>query len=205
MLKELRPALVLIVLFTIITGLIYPFVVVGIARVVFPHQAAGSLVTKHGVVVGSELMGQVFSRDNYFHGRPSATVAPDPADSSKTMDAPYNAANTAGSNLGATSKTLMDRIQADVERLKSENPNAKIPTDLVTASGSGLDPHISPEAALFQVPRVAKARNMPEDHLRQLVNQHVEGRVLGIFGEPRVNVLALNMALDRAAETAVAY
>ncbi len=149
-------------------------------------------------------MGQVFASERYFHGRPSATVAPDPADSSKTVDAPYNAANTAGSNLGPTSKTLIERVQGDVEKLKGENPNARIPTDLVTASGSGLDPHISPEAALFQVPRVAKARNMPEDRLRQLVNEHVEGRVLGIFGEPRVNVLALNMALDRAAGRAAA-
>jgi K+-transporting ATPase ATPase C chain len=204
MLKELRPALVLIVLFTILTGLIYPFVVTGIAQGVFRHQANGSLVTRDGVVVGSELMGQVFASDRYFRGRPSATVAPDPADSSKTVDAPYNAANTSGSNLGPTSKTLIDRVQGDVEKLKSENPNAKIPTDLVTASGSGLDPHVSPEAALFQVPRVAKARNMPEDRVRQLVNEHVEGRVLGVFGEPRVNVLALNMALDRAAGTTVA-
>jgi K+-transporting ATPase ATPase C chain len=199
MLNELRPALVLIVLFTIITGLIYPFVMTGIAQVVFPHQANGSLVTKDGNVIGSELMGQAFSSDRYFHGRPSATVAPDPADPSKTVDAPYNAANTAGSNLGATSKALVERITKDVEERKSQNPNAKVPTDLVTASGSGLDPHVSPEAALFQVPRVAKARNLPEDRLRQLVNEHVQGRVLGVFGDPRVNVLALNMALDRAA------
>jgi K+-transporting ATPase ATPase C chain len=198
MLKELRPALVLIVMFTVITGLIYPFVITGIAQVAFPHQANGSLVVKDGNVVGSELMGQAFSSDNYFHGRPSATVAPDPADSSKTVDAPYNAANTSGSNLGPTSKTLVERVTKDVEERKSQNPNAKVPTDLVTASGSGLDPHISPEAALFQVPRVAKARNLPEDRVRQLVNERVEGRVLGIFGEPRVNVLALNMALDRA-------
>ena len=204
MLKELRPALVLIVLFTIITGLVYPFVMTGIAQVVFPHQANGSLVTRNGVVIGSELMGQSFTSEQYFHGRPSATVAPDPADSSKTVDAPYNAANTAGSNLGPTSKALIERVQGNVEKLKSENPNARIPTDLVTASGSGLDPHISPEAALFQVPRVAKARNMPEDRLRQLVNEHVEGRVLGVLGEPRVNVLALNMALDRAAGRAAA-
>jgi K+-transporting ATPase ATPase C chain len=197
--NELRPALVLIVLFTISTGLIYPFVMTGIAQVLFPHQANGSLVIKDGNVVGSELMGQAFSSDRYFHGRPSATVAPDPADPSKTVDAPYNAANTAGSNLGPTSKALVERITKDVEERKSQNPNAKVPTDLVTASGSGLDPHVSPEAALFQVPRVAKARNMPEDRLRQLVNEHVQGRVLGVFGEPRVNVLALNMALERAA------
>jgi K+-transporting ATPase ATPase C chain len=197
MLKELRPALVLIVLFTIITGLVYPFVMTGIAQVAFPHQANGSLVLKDGNVIGSELMGQAFTSERYFHGRPSATVAPDPNDSSKTIDAPYNAANSAGSNLGPTSKALIERIQGDVEKRKTENPNATVPIDLVTASGSGLDPHISPDAALFQVPRVANARNMPENLVRQLVNEHVEGRVLGIFGEPRVNVLALNMALDR--------
>jgi K+-transporting ATPase ATPase C chain len=199
MLKELRPALVLIVLFTIMTGLIYPFVMTGIAQVAFPHQANGSLVVKDGNVIGSELMGQSFAGEQYFHGRPSATVTPDPADSTKTVDAPYNAANTAGSNLGPTSKALVERMTKDVEERKAQNPNARVPTDLVTASGSGLDPHISPEAALFQVPRVAKARNMPEDRLRQIVNERVEGRVLGVFGEPRVNVLALNMALDRAA------
>jgi potassium-transporting ATPase KdpC subunit len=199
MLKELRPALVLLVLFTIITGLIYPFAITGIAQVVFPQQANGSLVTRDGVVIGSELMGQLFAKDEYFHGRPSATSAPDPADSTKTVDAPYNAANTAGSNLGPTSKALIERIQGDVEKLKEENPNAKIPTDLVTASASGVDPHISPEAALFQVPRVAKARNMPEDRVRQLVQDQTQGRFLGLLGEPRVNVLALNLALDRAA------
>jgi K+-transporting ATPase ATPase C chain len=199
MLKELRPALVLIVLFTIITGLIYPFVITGIAQVVFPHQANGSLVVQNGNVVGSELMGQAFSSDRYFQGRPSATVAPDPNDPTKTVDAPYNTANTAGSNLGPTSKTLIERMTKDVEGRRSQNPNAQVPTDLVTASGSGLDPHISPAAALFQVPRVAQTRNLPEERLRQLVNEHIEGRVLGIFGDPRVNVLALNMALDRAA------
>jgi K+-transporting ATPase ATPase C chain len=150
-------------------------------------------------VVGSELMGQRFASDKYFHGRPSATVGPDPADATKTIDAPYNAANSAGSNLGPTSKTLIERVSKDVEERKSQNPVARVPTDLVTASGSGLDPHISPEAALFQVPRVAKARNMEQSQVRQLVEQHVEGRALGFLGEPRVNVLALNMALDRAA------
>jgi K+-transporting ATPase ATPase C chain len=198
MLKQLRPALVLIILFTVITGLVYPLVVTGIAQVTFPHQANGSLAKRDGVVVGSELMGQNFTSDRYFHGRPSATSKPDLKDPTKTVDEPYNAANTSGSNLGPTSKALVRRIQEDVEKRKTENPGAKIPTDLVTASGSGLDPHVSPEAALFQVPRVAKARNMPEDRLRQLVNEHIEGRVLGIFGEPRVNVLALNTAVDRA-------
>jgi K+-transporting ATPase ATPase C chain len=196
MLKELRPALVLIVLFTIITGLVYPYAVTGIAQVVFPYQANGSLVVKDGVVVGSELMGQHFASDRYFRDRPSATVGPDPADPTKTVGLPYNAANTAGSNLGPTSKALIERVQADVEKLKGENPDAQVPTDLVTASGSGLDPHISPEAALFQVPRVAKARNMAEDRVRQLVKEYIESRVFGVLGEPRVNVLALNLALD---------
>lgn len=199
MLKELRPAIVLVVLFTIITGLIYPSLVTGIAQVVFPHQANGSLAKRDGKVVGSEVMGQSFTGDRYFNSRPSATSKPDPKDPTKTVDEPYNAANSGGSNLGPTSKALIERVKEDVEKRKKENPNARVPTDLVTASGSGLDPHISPETALFQVPRVAKARNMPEDRVRQLVNEHVEGRTLGIFGEPRVNVLALNMALDRAA------
>jgi potassium-transporting ATPase KdpC subunit len=199
MLKELRPALIMLVLFTAITGLIYPLAVTGFAQVLFPQQANGSLVVADGKVVGSSLIGQVFSEDRYFQGRPSATSAPDPKDSSKTVDAPYNAANSGGSNLGPTSKALMERVKIDVEARKAQNPYAKVPTDLVTTSGSGLDPHISPEAALFQVPRVAKARTMPEDRLRELVNQHLEGRTLGFLGEPRVNVLALNMALDRAA------
>jgi potassium-transporting ATPase KdpC subunit len=199
MLKELRPALALLVLFTLVTGVIYPFAVTGIAQVAFPHQANGSLVVKDGTVIGSELIGQAFTSERYFHGRPSATVAPDPNDAGKTIDAPYNAANSAGSNLGPTSKALIERVTKDVEERKGQNPNARVPTDLVTASGSGLDPHVSPDAALFQVPRVAKARNMPENRLRQLVDERIEGRVLGIFGEPRVNVLALNMALDRAA------
>ena len=199
MLRELRPALVLIALFTVITGLVYPLAMTGVAQVLFPSQANGSLVVVDGKVVGSSLIGQAFSEDRYFQGRPSATVAPDPKDLSKTVDAPYNAANSGGSNLGPTSKALIERVRKDVEIRKAENPKARVPTDLVTASGSGLDPHISPDAAFFQVPRVAKARNMPEDRLRQLVEQHIEGRVLGLLGEPRVNVLALNMALDRAA------
>jgi K+-transporting ATPase ATPase C chain len=198
MLKELRPALVLVVLFTLITGLVYPLAVTGIAQAVFPDQADGSLVRRDGTVVGSALIGQAFTAERYFQGRPSATMAPDPADPGKTVAAPYNAANSGGSNLGPTSKALIARVQADVEKRQGENPGNRIPTDLVTASGSGLDPHVSPEAALFQVPRVAKARNMPEDRLRQLVATHVEGRTLGVLGEPRVNVLALNLALDAA-------
>jgi K+-transporting ATPase ATPase C chain len=196
MLKEIRPAIVFIVAFTITTGVVYPFVMTGIAGAVFPTQAQGSLVEQDSKVVGSALIGQEFTSDKYFHGRPSATVAPDPNDPSKTVPAPYNAANSGGSNLGPTNKVLIERVQGDVDKLKQENPSAAVPIDLVTTSGSGLDPHISPAAAFFQVPRVAKARNMPEDRVRQLVEGHVEGRTLGLLGEPRVNVLALNLALD---------
>ena len=199
MLKEIRPAIVFVVALTVITGLLYPFAMTGIAGVVFPYQAQGSLIERDGKVVGSALIGQDFTSAGYFHGRPSATVAPDPADATKTIPAPYNAANSGGSNLGPTNKALIDRVQGDVEKLQQENPSAQVPIDLVTTSGSGLDPDISPAAALFQVPRVAKARNMPEDRVRQLVDEHVEGRTLGFLGEPRINVLALNLALDRAA------
>jgi potassium-transporting ATPase KdpC subunit len=199
MLKEIRPAIVFIVALTVITGLFYPFVMTGIAGVAFPYQAQGSLIERDGKVVGSALIGQDFTSAGYFHGRPSATVAPDPNDSTKTVPSPYNAANSGGSNLGPTNKALIDRVQRDVEKLRQENPSAQVPIDLVTTSGSGLDPDISPAAALFQVPRVAKARNMPEDRVRQLVDEHVEGRTLGFLGEPRINVLALNLALDHAA------
>jgi potassium-transporting ATPase KdpC subunit len=199
MLKEIRPAIVLVVALTVITGLLYPFAMTGIAGVVFPYQAQGSLIERDGKVVGSALIGQDFTSAGYFHGRPSATVAPDPNDSTKTVPAPYNAANSGGSNLGPTNRALIDRVQGDVEKLQQENPSAQVPIDLVTTSGSGLDPDISPAAALFQVPRVAKARNMPEDRVRQLVDEHVEGRTLGFLGEPRINVLALNLALDHAA------
>jgi K+-transporting ATPase ATPase C chain len=199
MLKEIRPAIVLLVALTLITGVIYPFAMTGIARVIFPIQSQGSLVEENGRIVGSALIGQQFQSDRYFHGRPSATVSPDPNDPTKTVPAPYNAANSGGSNLGPTNKSLIERVQGDMDRLQHENPSAEVPIDLVTTSGSGLDPHISPEAALFQVPRVAKTRNMSEDSVRRLVDEHVEGRTLGILGEPRVNVLALNLALDRAA------
>jgi K+-transporting ATPase ATPase C chain len=199
MLKEIRPAIVLVVALTLITGIAYPLAMTGFARVIFPSQAQGSLVERDGKVVGSALIGQEFKGDVYFHGRPSATVAPDPNDPTKTVPAPYNAANSGGSNLGPTNKSLIERVQGDVEKLRRENASAAVPIDLVTTSGSGLDPHISPAAALFQVPRVAKARNMPEDRLRRLVDEHVEGPMLGLLGEPRVNVLALNLALDRAA------
>ena len=199
MLKEIRPAIVFIVALTVITGLLYPFAMTGIAGVIFPYQAQGSVIERDGKVIGSALIGQEFTSDRYFHGRPSATVAPDPNDSSKTVPAPYNAANSGGSNLGPTNKALIERVQGDVDKLKQENPSAPVPIDLVTTTASGLDPDISPAAALFQVPRVAKARNMPEDRVRQLVNERIEGRSLGFLGEPRVNVLALNVALDRAA------
>jgi K+-transporting ATPase ATPase C chain len=171
-----------------------------IAGVVFPHRAEGSLIEKDGKVIGSALIGQEFKDDKYFHGRPSATLAPDPNDSTKTVPAPYNAANSGGSNLGPTSKALNDRIKEDVEKLKAENPSQPVPIDLVTTSASGLDPDISPEAALFQVPRVAKARNLPEAQVRQLVETNTKGRFAGVLGEPRVNVLALNLALDGASK-----
>ncbi len=196
MLKEIRPAIVLVIALTLITGLAYPLAMTGIAGVIFPYQAQGSLVEKGGKVVGSALIGQVFTGDKYFHGRPSATNAPDPKDSTKTVDAPYNAINSMGSNLGPTSKALADRVKSDVDTLKKENPSAAVPVDLVTTSGSGLDPDISPEAAYFQVPRVAKARGLPEARVRSLLERRIEGRTFGLLGEPRVNVLELNLALD---------
>lgn len=198
MTREIRPAIVFIIALTLITGLLYPLAMTGLAQVLFPKRANGSLILKDGKVVGSELIGQVFSSDGYFHGRPSATNTPDPNDPTKTVDAPYNAANSGGSNLGPTNKALIDRVKADVDKLKAENPSTQVPIDLVTTSGGGLDPHITPEAAYFQVPRVAKARHMAEDRVRQLVNEHTESRTFGLLGEPRVNVLALNLALDRA-------
>ncbi|SCB46527.1 K+-transporting ATPase ATPase C chain [Bradyrhizobium shewense] len=199
MLREIRPAIVLLLVLTAITGLAYPLAMTAIAGALFPAQAQGSLIEKDGKVIGSALIGQEFRDDKYFHGRPSATVAPDPNDSTKTVPAPYNAANSGGSNLGPTSKALADRLREDVDKLKAENPNAAVPVDLVTTSASGLDPDISPEAAQFQVPRVAKARNMPEDQVKQIVTANTEGPLLGLIGEPRVNVLALNRSLDRAA------
>lgn len=200
MLREIRPAIVLLLALTVITGLAYPLAMTGIAGVLFPKQAHGSLIEKDGKVVGSALIGQEFRGDKYFHGRPSATTAADPNDSTKTVSAPYNAANSGGSNLGPTSRALADRMKADVDKLKAENPSAPVPVDLVTTSGSGLDPDISPEAAQFQVPRVAKARNIPVERVHDLVTQHTQGRFAGLLGEPRVNVLALNLALDAASE-----
>src|ERR1700752_489004 len=173
MLKQIRPAIVVLVALTLITGLLYPLAMTGIATVIFPYQAHGSMIERDGTVVGSALIGQVFADDKYFHGRPSATNMPDPNDPTKNVDAPYNAANSGGSNLGPTSKTLADRLQGDVDKLKAENPSMPVPIDLVTTSASGLDPDISPEAALFQVPRVAKARNMPEERVRTLVSEHI--------------------------------
>jgi K+-transporting ATPase ATPase C chain len=197
MLKEIRPPIVLLIGLALITGLLYPLAITGIAEAVFPAQAQGSLIEKDGKVIGSALIGQPFKDDKYFHGRPSATTAPDPADSSKTVDAPYNAANSGGSNMGPTSKALADRIKGDVEALKQENPSATVPVDLVTTSGSGLDPDISPEAARFQVPRVAKARGLSEDRIRTLVESQIKARTFGFLGDPRVNVLELNLALDK--------
>jgi potassium-transporting ATPase KdpC subunit len=196
MLREIRPAIVVLVVLTLITGLVYPLVMTGIAQVAFPYQANGSMIERDGKVVGSALIGQDFESDKYFHGRLSATTAPDPKDPTKTVPAPYNAANSGGSNLGPSNKALVDRVKGDLAKLQKENPGTPVPADLVTTSGSGLDPEISPEAALFQVPRVAKARNLPEDRVRQLVEGNTEGRLFGLLGEPRVNVLELNLALD---------
>lgn len=197
MLKQLRPALVMILALTAITGLAYPLAITGLAQGLFPRQANGSLIERDGQVVGSELIGQAFTADRYFHGRPSATTAPDPADATTTVPAPYNAANSGASNLAPTNKALIERVQTDVEARKGQAPaGASVPMDLVTTSASGLDPHVTPEAALFQVPRVAQARGLPEARLRQLVEERIAGRTLGLLGEPTVNVLALNLALD---------
>ena len=196
MFTPLRPALVVFAALTALTGLAYPLAMTGIAGVAMPGRAGGSLIEKDGALIGSSLIGQSFTSDRYFHGRPSATTAPDPADATKTVPAPYNAANSMGSNLGPTNASLAERVKADIETLKAENPGVPVPADLVTTSASGLDPDVSPEAALFQVPRVAKARGLPEDRVRTLVTEATQGRELGFLGERRVNVVALNMALD---------
>ena len=191
MLRHFRASLVMLVLMTALLGIAYPLAMVGVAGAAFPGKAGGSLIQKDGKVVGSSLIGQSFAGETYFHGRPSATTDTDPADSTKTVAAPYNAANSMGSNLGPTSKALVDRVKEDAGRL-----GKGVPVDLVTTSGSGLDPHVSPQAAAWQVARVAKARALPEAEVQALVAQHTEGRMYGLLGEPRINVLQLNLALD---------
>jgi K+-transporting ATPase ATPase C chain len=197
MLRQVRPAILMIAVMTVITGLVYPLGMTGLAQLLFPHQANGSLVEKDGRVIGSSLIGQSFTSDKYFHGRPSATTEPDPKNPTKTVPAPYAADNSAGSNLGPTSQALIDRVKADAAKLAKENPGTPIPVDLVTTSASGLDPDITPAAALFQVPRVATARHLDPAKLRALIGDETRDRVLGILGEARVNVLTLNLALDR--------
>jgi potassium-transporting ATPase KdpC subunit len=200
MLQQIRPAILMIVVMTIITGLAYPLAMTGIAQVIFPYQANGSLVEKDGKVIGSALIGQNFTEAKYFHDRPSATTEPDPKDPTKTVPVPYAADNSGASNLAPTSQPLIDRVKEDAGKLQAEN-GGKVPVDLVTTSASGLDPDITPAGALFQVPRVAKARGVSEDRLRQLVLDNTEGRFLGVLGEPRVNVLKLNLALDALGNT----
>ena len=196
MLSQLRPAVVMIVLFTALTGLVYPLAITGVAQIAMRANANGGMIERDGQVVGSELIGQNFTSDRYFHGRPSATSAPDPADVTKTVDAPYNAANSGGSNLGPTSKKLVDRVNASIEAEFAAGRIDMVAADAVTTSASGLDPHISPQFALAQVPSVAKARKLSEKRVRAIVDEHVETRLVGLIGEPRVNVLSLNLALD---------
>jgi potassium-transporting ATPase KdpC subunit len=193
--KHLRPALVMLLGITLLTGVAYPLLITGVAQLVFRSQANGSLVERDNKPVGSMLIGQNFAKPGYFHGRPSATTTTDA--NGKTVAAPYNADNSTGSNLGPTAKALHDRVAADVKTLQAENPGQPIPADLVTTSGSGLDPDISPAAAYFQVPRVAAARHLDTEAVKQLVDAHVRGRTLGLFGAPHVNVLELNLALDQ--------
>ena len=195
MVSQIRPAILMIVVMTIITGLAYPLGMTGLAQLLFPHQANGSLIEKDGRVIGSALIGQDFASEKYFHGRLSATTEPDPKDPTKTVPMPYAADNSAGSNLGPTSQALIDRVKANAGKLAA-GTDAPIPVDLVTSSASGLDPDITPAAAAFQAARVARARHLPVGEVRALVDRYTEGRWLGILGEKRVNVLKLNMALD---------
>lgn len=196
MLSQLRPAIVMMALFTLLTGVVYPLAITGVSQLAFTERANGSMIERNGVIVGSSLIGQNFTSERYFHGRPSATVGADPSDASKTIDAPYNAANSAGSNLGPTSKKLVDRVNAAIEAEFGAGRIDVVAADTVTTSGSGLDPHISPQFARAQIPALAKARGLGEDQLRRLVEEHTEGRLMGVIGEPRVNVLLLNIALD---------
>lgn len=199
MLKELKPALLTLLVLTVITGIVYPLAVTGVAQALFPRQANGSLIEKDGKVVGSALIGQPFSGPHYFHGRPSATMGPDPADPTKSVSQPYNAANSGASNLAPSAKALIDGVAERVEAVKTANPGetGPVPADLVTTSASGLDPHISPAAAAYQVKRVATQRHAPQEEVRKLVAEHTTGRTLGVLGEPAVNALTLNMALDQ--------
>jgi K+-transporting ATPase ATPase C chain len=197
MLRQLRPAIMMIIVMTAITGLVYPLAITGIAQLAFPYRANGSLIERNGKVIGSALIGQNFTRAKYFHPRPSATTEPDPKDPAKTIPVPYAADDSGASNLGPTSRVLIDQVRARAAKLHTENPGAPIPVDLVTSSASGLDPDITPAAALFQMPRVAKARHLPPAEIRALVLHMIADRTLGILGEKRVNVLQLNLALDR--------
>lgn len=198
--SQIRPSIVFIITMTVLTGLIYPLGMTGLTQLLFPHQANGSLIERDGKVIGSELIGQSFASDRYFHGRPSATTTADPNDSTKTISAPYNAANSGGSNLGPTSQAFVDSVKTEADKLHVERSDKPVPVDLVTASGSGLDPHITPAAAQFQISRVAKARGLSDATVAGLVERATEKRALGFIGEPVVNVLQLNLALDDLAK-----
>jgi K+-transporting ATPase ATPase C chain len=197
MFAQLRPAVIFMIVFTVLTGAAYPAIVTGIAQGLFPRQANGSLIERDGKVVGSALIGQDFASERYFHPRPSATSAPDPKDASKTIDAPYNAGSSSGSNLGPINGKLVERLKTDTAALRTAGATGPLPADAVTTSASGLDPHVSPETARLQVARVARERGLPVAKVRELVDHHVEGRAFGLIGEPRVNVLQLNLDLDQ--------